>query len=109
MSAAIAFDTHRFVKNLTANGFTEAQAEALAYEQIHLFEANLATKSDIAAVKGDIAAVKGDLEVKIAEVKADLELKIEQVKSSLLKWMAGALTAHLAVVVAMIQFLVRTA
>ena len=91
MSAAIAFDTHRFVKNLTANGFTEAQAEALAHEQIHLFEANLATKSDI------------------AEVKADLELKIEQVKSSLLKWMAGALTAHLAVVVAMIQFLVRTA
>ncbi|MCZ0952634.1 MAG: hypothetical protein OXQ89_14075 [Rhodospirillaceae bacterium] len=91
MSAAIAFDTHRFVKNLTANGFTEAQAEALAHEQIHLFEANLATKSDIAAVK------------------ADLELKIEQVKSSLLKWMAGALTAHLAVVVAMIQFLVRTA
>ena len=102
MSAAIAFDTHRFVKNLTANGFTEAQAEALAHEQIHLFEANLATKSDI-------AAVKGDLKVKIAEIKADLELKIEQVKSSLLKWMAGALTAHLAVVVAMILFLARTA
>ena len=30
MSKAIAFDTHRFVKNLTASGFTEAQAEALA-------------------------------------------------------------------------------
>ena len=46
MSAAIAFDSHRFVKTLTANGFTEAQAEALAHEQIHLLEANLATKSD---------------------------------------------------------------
>ena len=91
MSAAIAFDTHRFVKTLTASGFTEAQAEALAHEQIHLLEANLATKSDIASIK------------------ADLEVKIEQVKSGLLKWMVGALTAHLAVVVAVVQFLARTA
>ena len=98
MSAAIAFDTHRFVKNLTANGFTEAQAEALAHEQIHLFESNLATKSDVATVKSDLAMVKSDLEV-----------KIEQVKSGLLKWMIGALTAHLTVVVAAVQFLVRTA
>ena len=94
MSAAIAFDTHRFVKNLTANGFTEA----LAHEQIHLFEANLATKSDIATVKSDLAVVK-----------VDLEVKIEQVKSGLMKWMVGALTAHLAVVVAVVQFLLRTA
>ena len=91
MSAAITFDTHRFVKNLTASGFTEAQAEALAHEQIHLLEANLATKTDL-------AAVKSDLEVKIAEVKSDL-----------VKWMVGALTAHLAIVVAVVQFLLRTA
>ena len=32
MSEAITSDTHRFVKNLTASGFTEAQAEALADE-----------------------------------------------------------------------------
>ena len=80
MSEAIAFDTHRFVKNLTASGFTEAQAEALAYEQIHLLEANLATKADLSSVKAD-----------------------------LLKWMVGSLTAHLAVVIAVVQFLVRTA
>ena len=98
MSAAIAFDSHRFVKNLTANGFTEAQAEALAHEQIHLLEADLATKSDVTAVKSDLAMVK-----------ADLEVKIEQVKSSLLIWMVGALTAHLAVVVAVVQFLMSTA
>ena len=133
MSAAIAFDTHRFVKNLTANGFTEAQAEALAHEQIHLLEANLATRSDVAAVKSDVAAVTFDVAAvtsdvaavksdvaavtsdvaavksDLAMVKADLEVKIEQVKSSLLKWMVGALTAHLAVVVAVVQFLMRTA
>ena len=32
MSEAIAFDTHRFVKRLTENGFTEKQAETLADE-----------------------------------------------------------------------------
>ena len=36
MSEEIPFDTHRFVKNLTASGFNEAQAEALANEQPHL-------------------------------------------------------------------------
>jgi len=34
MIEAIAFDTHRFVKRLTQTGFTEAQAEALADEQV---------------------------------------------------------------------------
>ena len=112
MSEAIAFDTHRFVKNLTASGFTERRAEALAIEQIHLLEANLATKSDLAMVKSDLAVVKSDLEVKIetvrsdlATVKSDLEVKIEKVKSDLLIWMIGALTAHVAVIAALIRFL----
>ncbi len=100
MSAAIAFDTHRFVKNLTASGFTEAQAEALADEQAHLLDSHLATKGDIPAVKADILATNSDVrevkaeirevkaeirEVKaeIREVKSELELKIEVVRSDL--------------------------
>ena len=75
MSEAIAFDTHRFVKNLTASGFTEAQAEALADEQVHLLNSNLATKADILAVKSDIR-----------EVKLELELKIEKARVSLSRW-----------------------
>ena len=54
MSEAITFDTHRFVKNLTASGFTEQQAEALAEEQVQLLSSNLATKADIEAVKVDL-------------------------------------------------------
>ncbi len=98
MSEAITFDTHRFVKNLTASGFTEAQAEALAREQVHLFNSSLATKADIRGakvglevkteqVKADLEAkietVKADLEAKIETVKADLEVKIEQVRAGL--------------------------
>ena len=91
MTEAIAFDTHRFVKNLTASGFTEAQAEALADEQVHLLNSNLATKADIRGTKADIRATKADIRatrvdirdtrVDLERVKSDLEVKIEQVRA----------------------------
>lgn len=83
MSEAIAFDTHRFVKRLTETGFTEAQAEALADEQVTLLNSNLATKQDILAIKADMEALKADL----------------------LKWMIGALIAQGGVIVALIKLL----
>ena len=108
MSAEIAFDTHRFVKNLTDSGFTEAQAEALAHEQIHLLKANLATRSDLAAVKSDlemkIEQVKSDLEMKIEQVKSDLQLELQQVKSDLFRWMFSAMLAQAGLIVALIRF-----
>lgn len=45
--SAITFDTHGFVKRLTAAGMPEAQAEVLADEQTNLIENNLATKRDL--------------------------------------------------------------
>ena len=87
MSEAIAFDTHRFVKRLTDTGFTEAQAEALADEQVNLLNSNLATKHDLEAVK------------------ADLERQMETHKADLLKWMLGALIAQGGVIVALIKLL----
>jgi hypothetical protein len=76
MSAAIAFDTHRFVKRLTDNGFTERQAETLADEHVALLNGNLATKADLAAVKAD-----------------------------LLKWLIGALIAQGGLIVALVKLL----
>ena len=51
MTDAIPFDTHRFVKNLVRNGFSQQQAEVLAEEQVALLNGNLATKVDIEKVK----------------------------------------------------------
>ena len=55
---AITFDTHRFVKKLTAAGMPEAQAEVLAEQQRDLIEDKLATKRDLhelnIALKRDI-------------------------------------------------------
>ena len=87
MAEAITFDTHRFVKNLTANGFTEAQAEVLAEEQVHLLNSNLATKADL------------------EKLRADLEVKIETVKADILKWMVTALIAQTGLIVALIRLL----
>lgn len=89
MGAEISFDTHRFVKNLTAAGFTESQAETLANEQFRLIEGNLATKADVAAVK------------------SDLEVQIQSVKSDLMKWMVGAMTAQTGLLVGLILGLPR--
>ena len=126
MSEAIAFDTHRFVKHLTENGFTEQQAEVLADEQVHLLNTNLATQADVAAIHQDIAGVHQDIagvhqdiagvqreiEVLRQETKADIEVLrqetkagLAEVKSDLPKWMTGALIAQGGVIVALLKLL----
>ena len=70
MSEAIAFDTYKFVKRLTAHGFTEEQAEVLAAEQVNLLNSNLATKADIEALR---LATKADIEALRLATKADIE------------------------------------
>lgn len=102
MSEAIAFDTHRFIKNLTDHGFTEEQAEVLANEQVNLLNGNLATKTEIKslrqATKTDIALIQRDIEVLRKETKAD----IAKLKADLLKWMFGALIAQSGVIVTLV-------
>ena len=45
--AAIMFDTHAFVKELTEAGMPEPQAEVLARNQATLIDEKLATKQDL--------------------------------------------------------------
>ena len=94
MRDTVTFDTHRFVKNLTACGFTERQAEVLAEEQVNLLESNLATKADIVAVSADIEALRLATKADIAAVKTDL-----------LKWMIGAMIAQGGLIVALVELL----
>ncbi len=123
MSEAIAFDTHRFVKRLTENGFTEQQAEVLADEQVQLLNTNLATQADVAAIHQDIDALRQETQANIAtvrqeiealrqETKADIEAlrlgtkaDMADIKSDLLKWMVGALIAQGGVVVTLLKLL----
>jgi len=59
-----ALDTHQTVKNLTAAGFTDAQAEALteALRQAQDIDlSHLATKVDLAEVRREMAEMKAEL------------------------------------------------
>ena len=122
-SEAINFDTHKFVKHLTENGFTEQQAEVLAEEQVNLLNSNLATKADIFSIKADIESLrqetKADIEslrqetkLNIAGLKTEVETlrlatkaDIETAKTDLLKWIFIALAAQGGLVVTLIKLL----
>ncbi len=62
---ALVFDTLKFTKHMVAAGMPAEQAEALAEEQAHLVNDQLATKRDIELIRRDIkeleAATKRDL------------------------------------------------
>ncbi len=107
MSEAIAFDTHRFVKHLTAHGFTEEQAEVLATEQVNLLNSNLATKADIAGVQREIEVLRRETRINLA-TKADIagvQREIEALKADLLKWLFGAMIAQGGLIVALVKLL----
>ena len=119
MEAAVAFDTHQFVKNLTANGFTEKQAEVLVSQQVAMLNSNLATKADIQSVNERIEALRSDTERYIAELRSDTEklrsdtaARIAELKADLQRWiitviatLAGILVAVGGLVVALVRLL----
>ena len=76
----LAIDTHRFIKRLMENGFTEAQAETLADTQMAFLESRLATKDELRevhfALKSDIEALRTDMQNEIAAVHARID-KVE--------------------------------
>ena len=93
---SIPFDTHRFVQNLVASGFTEKQAEALAYEQVNLLNSNLATRADIVSTRADIEALR-----------LSTEARIEAAKFEMVKWMIGAMVAQSTLIVGLTVTLVK--
>ena len=93
---AIPFDTHRYVQNLMASGFTEKQAEALAYEQVNLPNSNLATKADIESIRAEVEALR-----------LSTELKIESAKFEMVRWMIGAMVAQSTLIVGLTVALIK--
>ena len=135
-SNALAFDTHHFVKLMTAVGMPVQQAEALAESQADLLNANLATKNELAnteaALKADIANTESTLKADIANTESVLRaeiaktnveiakiesvLRAEIVKTNaeiantaahLIKWMVGLTMGSVGVMVALFSFFLR--
>ena len=88
MIEAIAFDTHRFVKNLTAGGFTERQAETLAEEYARLFDGNLATGTGIERVgRPNLGTFGADLRADIRTFGAEVKVELQRFKADVLTGM----------------------
>ena len=85
--ANLAFDTHKYVKRLTAVGMPEKQAEVIADEQRSLIEDQLATKHDIEDLR--------------AEVKRD----IKESEQRLIIRLGGMMIAGFGVIAALIKLL----
>ncbi len=81
-SNAIAFDTHRFVKRMTAAGMPEQQAEALAESQADLLNSNPVTK-------------------------LELDKALAKIEAHLIKWMVGLTMGGVGVIVALFSFFLR--
>ncbi|MBF0285297.1 MAG: DUF1640 domain-containing protein [Magnetococcales bacterium] len=91
-TAAVTFDTLKYVKTLKSAGFEEKQAEALAEVQKELLDANLndlATKRDLkeleAATKRDLRELKLEIAAEIAPIKWGMAVCVAGVMAIFLK------------------------
>ena len=93
ISMAVAFDTLKFVRNLTRAGLPEAQAEVFANAHRDAFkealDSNLATKGDIAELRSEMAEFRAEMaefrestNSQIAEFKESTNAQIAELKES---------------------------
>ncbi len=89
VDVAFAFDTHKFVKQMIATGFTEEQAEAQVRLLSEILHTQLSTKADVAKVDFHVLELKRDIaaiEAKVETTKAELRKEIETAKVETIKW-----------------------
>lgn len=98
------FDTHAFVKRLTAAGMPEAQAEVLADQQAKLIDERLATKADIAGLatgrglddlrsdtKKGLDDLRNETKKGLDDLRSDTKIMLAETKADLLKWVIGTI------------------
>ena len=94
----LAIDTHRFIKRLMENGFTEAQAETLADTQMAFLESRLATKDELRA---EIAGVN----TRIDKFEARLDTRIDALESQFKVMLLRSQIATGAAIVTILTFI----
>ena len=84
---AVAFDTLKFVRNLTRAGLPEAQAEVFANAHRDAFkdalDSHLATKADIAELRSETAEFRESTTAQIAEFKESTNAQIAELRSEM--------------------------
>lgn len=105
----LAFDTYRFVKDITAAGMKTEQAEVLASSYAHLVNDQLATKDDLKALKTelqkDIQVLEQRLDGKIDALEQRLDGKIDTLEQRLNARIAYAQVATIVILSAVMTLL----
>ena len=93
--SAVAFDTHRIVKQLQSAGFTEEQAEAVTSvvqaSAVHDLS-HFATREQLAAVAGQVTALAGQvsaLDGKVSALEERVERRGAESDSRMMRWVVG--------------------
>jgi hypothetical protein len=97
--AITALDTHQTVKDLTAAGFTDVQAEALTQALRQVQQVNL---SDL-ATKSDIADLRKEIKADLALLRAELDTRMAELKAELIRWVFGIAFAQAALILAVLK------
>jgi hypothetical protein len=93
--AITALDTHQTVKDLTAAGFTDAQAEALTQALRQVQQLDL---SDL-TTKADLAELRNEMKLEFAAVRREMA----ETKTELIKWVLGIGFAQVAMILAVLK------
>ena len=91
MASAI-FDTHAFIKRLTAAGMPEQQAEGLAEESTRFVGEQVATKQDVALMRADLELLRADITAMEQRIKDQLTIRL-----------GGMLAAAVAIIAALVK------
>jgi hypothetical protein len=116
MRNPLPFDTHAYVKRLTAAGVPEAQAEVHAEALSEIALAQLATKDDVHQVKEELrqveTSVKAELQAAVQALRGEMReselrgsAKLESELRKQLVWFVGILLAWSGVLLAVARLL----
>jgi hypothetical protein len=99
------FNTHAFVKRLTAAGMPEALADELT----PLIDERVATKDDLAnlATKADLGDLKSATKADLADLKSATRADLAEIKADLMKWTFGAIGFQTVIVLGAVVALAR--
>jgi hypothetical protein len=95
--ATTALDMHQTVKDLTAAGFTDSQAEALTQALRQVQQIDL---SDF-TTKADLAELRNELKLEFAAVRREMA----EIKTELIKWILGIGFVQVAMILAVLKLL----
>jgi hypothetical protein len=98
MASAI-FDTHAFVKRLTAAGMPVEQAEVLADESTRLVGDQVATKQDIGPLRTGLELLRADFD----RLRSDMTAMEQRIKDQLTIRLGVMLAAAIAIVAALVK------